>query len=63
MKELNDWRISCSKANDKTGEAVSKYRSALASEKVNIKKLKSVTFLLSLDHLAGIFGPPDSLPD
>ncbi|CAG4904796.1 MULTISPECIES: hypothetical protein [Acidithrix] len=40
-EELNDWRITCSKANDKTGEAVSKYRSALASEKVRSKKFES----------------------
>ncbi|CAG4907076.1 MULTISPECIES: hypothetical protein [Acidithrix] len=40
-EELNDWRITCSKANDKTGEAIAKYRSELASVKIKTKKLES----------------------
>ncbi len=40
-QELDNWRITCSKANDRSGETTSKYRSELASEKAKSKKLEA----------------------
>ncbi len=40
-QELDNWRITCSKANDRGGETTSKYRSELASEKAKSKKLEA----------------------
>ena len=38
---LDNWRVTCQKANDQGAESASKYRSALASEKIRSKALEA----------------------